>query len=402
MRKLGKYGLPLDVIYCSKCTRSNQRPHSVGEFNQTALDKKKYLTLDKKDHVCESCKFKDYKNQINWDERDKELKELCKKFRKNDGTFDVIVPGSGGKDSLVVAHQLKEKYGMHPLLITWAPNLTTSIGEKNFNAWINLGMQNYTVHQNQKVHRLLTRLAFLNLVHPFQPFIIGQKNLAPKLAETLNINFVMFGEHDAEFGMMMENKNNPKMDKSYFVSDKHYKDLYLSGYKVSNLMNDYRLSKFDLDSYLPIESTKFEKSKIEFHFFSYYSHWNFHDNYYYAVKNSEFKPSDLRLEGGYDKYASMDDKMDWLHFYTFFIKFGMGRASSATEQEIRSGAITRDEGISLIKRFDGEFPKLYLNDCLKYMNITKKQFNETIDKARPKHLWSKKGNKWQLKNPIWK
>ena len=94
--------------------------------------------------------------------------------------------------------------------------------------------------------------------------------------------------------------------------------------------------------------------------------------------------------------------MDWLHFYTFFIKFGMGRASSATEQEIRSGAITRDEGISLIKRFDGEFPKLYLNDCLKYMKKKKKQFNETIDKARPKHLWSKKGNKWQLKNPIWK
>ena len=59
------------------------------------------------------------------------------------------------------------------------------------------------------------------------------------------------------------------MDKSYFVS-KNYKDLYISGTKVSDLMKDYKFTKYDLESYLPIESNKFEKSKVEFHFFSYY------------------------------------------------------------------------------------------------------------------------------------
>ena len=63
MKKLGKYGLPLDVIYCSKCTRSNQRPHNVGEFNQTSQDKKKYVILDKKNHICEACKFYEYKKK---------------------------------------------------------------------------------------------------------------------------------------------------------------------------------------------------------------------------------------------------------------------------------------------------------------------------------------------------
>ena len=71
-------------------------------------------------------------------------------------------------------------------------------------------MPNYTMFQNLKTHRLLTKLAFTKLVHPFQPFIIGQKNLAPKLAQKFNINFVMFGEHDAEFGMMMNKKMNLK------------------------------------------------------------------------------------------------------------------------------------------------------------------------------------------------
>ena len=124
-------------------------------------------------------------------------------------------------------------------------------------------------------------------------------------------------------------------------------------------MKDYKFTKYDLESYLPIESNKFEKSKVEFHFFSYYKKWNFHDNYYYAVKNSTFKPSGTRLEGSYDKYASMDDKIDWLHFYTFFVKFGMGRATAATDQEIRSGVITRDEGISWLKDLMESFDKYY-------------------------------------------
>ena len=124
--------------------------------------------------------------------------------------------------------------------------MITNIGKKNFDAFLNLGMPNYTMFQNLKTHRLLTKLAFTKLVHPFQPFIIGQKNLAPKLAQKFNINFVMFGEHDAEFGMMMNKKNEPKMDKSYFVSKKNYKDLYISGTKVSDLMKDYKFTKYDL------------------------------------------------------------------------------------------------------------------------------------------------------------
>ena len=399
--KLGKYGLPLKVVYCSHCTRSNQRPHNLGEFVQIKKKKKKFVGLNKNDGMCDACKFYFEKEKINWEKREKELRQLCNRYRKNNGEYDVIVPGSGGKDSIFVTHQLKHEYGMNPLLVTWAPNMITEDGKQNFESWINMGMPNYTFYQNHKIHKKLTKLAFQNLCHPFQPFIIGQKNFAPKMAIKFNINFVMFGEHDAEFGMMMDKKNNPRMDKSFFVSDRNYKDLYLSGVKVSELIKKNGFTKNDLESYLPINKKKFEKSKVQFHFFSYYKKWNFHDNYYYAIKNSDFKPSSCRLEGSHDKYASMDDKIDWLHFYTFYIKFGMGRATAATDQEIRSGIITRDEGIALIKRFDGEFPKKYLKECLDYMEITNDQFLKITDKARPNHLWTKKHGKWKLKYPIW-
>ena len=52
-------------------------------------------------------------------------------YRKNDGSYDCLVPGSGGKDSFYAAHLLKYKYGMHPLTVTWAPHIYTPWGWEN-------------------------------------------------------------------------------------------------------------------------------------------------------------------------------------------------------------------------------------------------------------------------------
>ena len=76
------------------------------------------------------CKTAEQKNKINWEEREKELIELCDKYRSKDGSYDCLIPGSGGKDSFYQAHVLKYKYGMHPLTITWAPNIYTDWGWK--------------------------------------------------------------------------------------------------------------------------------------------------------------------------------------------------------------------------------------------------------------------------------
>ena len=110
------------------------------------------------------------------------------------------MPGSGGKDSFYAAHMLKYKYGMHPLTVTWAPHIYTDWGWKNFQAWIHAGFDNFLCTPNGRVHRLLTRLAVENLFHPFQPFIFGQKTLAPKMALLHEIPLVFYGENEAEYG----------------------------------------------------------------------------------------------------------------------------------------------------------------------------------------------------------
>lgn len=396
----GRYGLPLKVEYCRKCTISNQRPSSAVEFRQQSNDKKEFISF--KDGICDACRYLEKKKDINWADREKELIDLCNKHRKEDGSFDCIVPGSGGKDSVIAAHILKYKYNMNPLTITWPPNMYTDIGTHNFHAWLNSGLANYTYFPNQQVHRKLTELAFRELVHPFQPFILGQKNIAPKLSSILNIPLVFYGENEAEYGNAIENNEKPIRDRRYYSAEFQLEDIYLAGHSAKELLERFSWKLSDIEAYLPADPYKLEETRTEIHYLGYYLEWRPQEVYYYSVENTDFLPNFRRTEGSFSKYSSLDDKIDWLHWYTYHAKFGIGRATFDAAQEIRNGNITRHDGIGLVKRFDGEYPSLYLRSILDYLKIEKDEFDQIVDGSRPEHLWEFKNRIWQPKQPIWR
>ena len=84
------------------------------------------------DGVCSACIVKkDYKS-IKWKEEFNQLEIITNKYRSKDCSYDCIVGGSGGKDSVFQSHTLKYKYNMNPLSCTWSPHMYTDIGWKNF------------------------------------------------------------------------------------------------------------------------------------------------------------------------------------------------------------------------------------------------------------------------------
>ena len=208
--------------------------------------------------------------KINWKEREEELIELCNKFRKKDGTYDCIVPGSGGKDSIYASHILKEKYKMNPLTITWSPSLHTDWGYKNFKNWINTGSDNILFTPSGKTHRLLTRLALENLLHPFQPFILGQKTLAAKIARMYKIPLIFYGESEAEYGNPIDEASTAKVNEKLFSNDDEYLNLVLGGTKIKDLIDNFGLSKNELNSYIPENRSVFQDFKLDFHYLGYY------------------------------------------------------------------------------------------------------------------------------------
>ncbi len=394
------FNLPREVKFCKKCVMSNQRPASVPEFKHTRdREGAKYMQIGD-DGICDACKHSAIKESINWDEREVELEALLSKYRRNDGHYDCLIPGSGGKDSAYQAHVLKYKYGMNPLTCTWPPILYTDYGYKNFKNWLEVGgFDNLTYKPNGKAMKLLTKLSIENLLHPFQTFILGQKNMAPKLAAKLGINLVFYGENEAEYGNPIADNTSSLRDKSYHTI-KNIDEIYLGGVPVNKIIKDYDISLVDLMTFLPLPVDEFSKSDIQIHYLGYYLKWIPQEAYYYAVENMNFEARPFRTQGSYSKYNSIDDKIDDLHYYTTFIKFGIGRATYDASQEIRNKHITREEGQALVKRFDGEFPDRYFDEVLEYIGMESDKFFKICDEFRSSHLWAKVNNDWMLNHTV--
>lgn len=382
--------IPRQVIFCKTCVVSNQRPRIT--FNEEG--------------VCSACVYAEKKNTvINWAAREKELVALLDKHRSPDGSYDCLVPSSGGKDSGLVAHQLKERYGMHPLTVTWAPFMYTDIGWKNYVNFAASGFDNILFYQNGKMHRKLARVAFELKGDNFEPFALGQKALAFHIALRHNIPLIFYGENgEVEYGGSLKNADKP------YESPEDWEYLYYKGSGIDKLVaagvdmgifkkEEINPKSFEFYKAPPLAEIK--KHNIQMHWWSYYHKWIPQENYYYAAKYTGFEANpDGRSEGTYSKYASLDDKTDGFHWYLSYIKFGLGRASRDAQMEIRCGHITRDEGVALVSRYDGEFPKKYFKEFLEYLDITAEHFWEVINSYRAPHLWEKVGGEWKLKHKV--
>ena len=395
------FGLPNTVKFCKRCVISNQRPNSTVEFRHTIQDAKETINFDD-NGVCDACNFSDEKAAINWKQREDLLESLLDKHRSKDGSYDVVVPGSGGKDSAYTAHVLKYKYGMNPLTVTWAPHLYTEIGFENFQNWMHVGgIDNLLFTPNGRLHRSLTREAFLNLLHPFQPFIVGQRIIGPSIAARFGIPLVMYGENQAEYGNARKENENPKMD-SRFYSSSDISEMVFGGKPIKYYLEEKDFTLGDFRPYLPLDRSVIDRARVSVHYLGYYLKWDPQECFYYAAENTGFKPNPVRTEGSFSRYSSIDDKIDPFHYYTTLIKFGLGRASYDAAQEIRNDKIDRDEAIALVKKYDLEFPDKYFSEFCAYVSLTKDEALSVFDKYRSDHLWGKndKGD-WELRHPVW-
>lgn len=407
------YGLPRHIRFCVQCNMSNQQPMSSNEYAHGAGSTKTTMQFDDAG-ACHACRFNELTAndaEINWEERERELIELCDRYRREDGSYDCIVGGSGGKDSAMQSHLLKYKYGMNPLTVTWSPHLYTDIGWKNFQNWLHVGgFDNFLFTPNGKIHRLLTRVATINLLHPFQPFILGQKTFVAKMAAKLNIPLIFYGEMPGDYGEQVSHKTSSYAGSETVAESEGFqldyyrgreeRDMLLGGKTIGEYV-DEGVALADLKIYLPLANEILVKKGIDYRCLGYYIRWGPQDSYYYAVENTGFKANPIRTEGTYSEYNSLDDKVDGFFYFTRWIKFGVGRAMMDSAQEIRNHRITKEEGLALMERYEGEYPARYEKEFLKYVGMTREELFETIDRFRSPHLWKVVDGEWKLRVTPW-
>ena len=363
-----RYKIPLEVKFCKKCVISNQRPRIV--FDEEG--------------ICSGCRYFEFKETVDWNEREKELIEILDKHRSKDGSYDCVVPSSGGKDSAYVAHELKVKYNMHPLTVTWSPLEYTDIGWKNLQNFNASGFDIILGRANGQTLRKLCRDATIEIGDPFQPFNYGQVYFPINIATKFNIKLVFSGENaEAEYGGGLDTW------KKKGLAFEDYDKYWFASYSLNHwLKKGY--SKEELNLFFGPKVEEIKEKNIQRYFYGYFRNWSNHSNFYYASTHTGFIPNTVRTEGTYTKYSSIDDKLDTFHHWFALLKFGHGRCTSNAAREIREKYITRDEGIALVKKYDTEFPQKNFKNFLEFTSLSEKEYWEIAEKWRNPKIWRKK------------
>jgi hypothetical protein len=87
--------------------------------------------------------------------------------------------------------------------------------------------------------------------------------------------------------------------------------------------------------------------------------------------------------------SMLDEDFFTVNMMIKWFKFGFGRASDNINEEIRYGRITREDGIRIVEQFDGKCPDIFIEKFCDYIEITRNEFWNVVDKYVNKELFDK-------------
>jgi N-acetyl sugar amidotransferase len=312
------------IIYCKQCIMPNSRPRIV--FDEEG--------------ICNACRNAEDKKAIDWDLRKKEFESLIGKFRSKDGSWDCVVPWSGGKDSSAIAYKLKFEFGMNPLLVTFSPMLPNEVGNHNREELIQQGFDHLFFRPDQKVHRKLAQRFFIERGNPKIAWDAGVNVMPVMAAVKFKIPLVFYAEHgESEYGGKVLSEESKKMRDFTEVIEHQIGD------DPRNWVDD-DIEPQDLNPYVYPDFEAVEKAGVKAFYFSYFFKWSMLENYEFIKSKFNFRTCPKgRTDGTFTNFDSLDDKMDNLYYHMQFIKFGFGRAVRDACRMIQNEQMSRKKAL---------------------------------------------------------
>jgi len=351
------------VFWCKSCLMMSTRP-------RIRFDERGY---------CNACSWAEKKKTFDWSVRKKELDILIKKHRLNSCGFDCIVPVSGGKDGSYVSHKLKFDYGMRPLTVTSRPPLTLKIGNKNLENFIRSGYDHIHITPDEDIMKRFNKMGLIQMGFPYYGWLVSIFSAVIRVSLNFKIPLIFYGENgEVEYGGNLEKDNSR-------VTIQEISKVFLEGgYK--EIYNQLR--KENKSPYW-FELPEAEEDNFHITHWSYFEPWDSYRNYLVAKEKCGLEESLETNHGTFTNFAQTDQALYDLHVYIMYLKFGFGRATQDVGIEIRRGAMTRDQGVNLVKLYDGHYPENYIEMYLSYYEMNKKEFDLVLDKWANKKLFYK-------------
>ena len=372
-----------EMIYCQRCV-----------YPQISVN----ISLDD-DGVCSSCRaFEDAEETHleEWKRRESLFLDLCESMKKHTaGDYDCIVPVGGGKDSYYQVHLMK-KYGLKPLMVTYHGNNYLPEGQANLDRMKDvLQCDHYIFHPNTEVLRKLNRVCFKMMGDMNWHNHAGIKILPMALAIKFQVPLVVWGETFWDISGMFSADDFPEYNKRMVLEHD------LRGYTLHDMVGQEGLAASDLSFINMPTDQAFTQYHVRGICLGNYFPWD--PNQQVKVIQDLYNWEDARLpfERTYRTMSNLDDMHEnGIHDYMKFIKFGYGRCSDHASKDIRTGYMTRDEAIAMVRKYDHVKPRRDLARWLEYVDMSEESFDRIADRFRDPRVWWIENNQWHKCN-VW-
>jgi len=356
--------------YCKRCVMPETKPD---------------LYIDE-DGVCNACRSFENRKEIDWAKRQQELQEVLDRYRSKDGSnYDCIVPVSGGKDSTAQVIKLLE-LGMNPLCVTATTDSLSDIGRENIENIMKLGVDYIEVTMNPVVRRKINKLALTQIGDISWPEHIAIFTIPVRIAVQHNIKLLIWGENSQdEFGGPAAASGNNFLDRRWLEEFGG-----LLGLRVTDLIGEQDIEQKHLIQYTYPTDMELKTVGVTGLFLGYYFPWDGYSNALLAQAYG-FKSYHKTVEGSIVNYENLDNYQTGIHDYFKFLKFGFGRASDIASLHVRRGRLSRQQGIALVRKHDGQFPWNYLGRSLERIlaeiDTTVDEFIKVCDRFTNKKIF---------------
>jgi N-acetyl sugar amidotransferase len=372
-------------VYCKKC---------VYPINAVALN------IDD-EGICSACRAQEQVVEFSseqWDLRKKKFEETISKIIKNNkSNYDCIIPVSGGKDSFYQTHLMAVEYGLKPLLVTYHGNNYLPEGDYNRDLMRNAFNADHIVFgPSVETLKKLNRLCFKKMGDMNWHAHCGIMTYPIQIAVKFNIPLIIWGETYMDFSGMYDVDDYPE----FSARNRHEHDL--RGFEWYDMIDDSieKISEKDLLwAKYPTDQEILDVG-VRGLFIGNYFKWDPNANTKMIQEKYGWKASERSFERTYRKMSNLDDRYEnGAHDLLKFIKFGYGRASDHASKDIRSGHMTREVGIEMVRKYD-HVVSSDLNYWLNYVNMTETEFWKIADSFRDPRVWWIKDEQWWKSN-IW-
>jgi N-acetyl sugar amidotransferase len=332
--------------------------------------------------VCDACRSAEIKNAVDWGARKRELVEILERYKSPDGSnYDCIIPVSGGKDSTFQVMTILE-LGYRPLTVTWSACSYTDVGRANIENMQKLGVDHIQFTPNPRVYRAMFAEALRRVGDGCWPCHVGIFSYPVRVAVNYRVPLLIYGENpQLEYGGLASQAGNPVIDRQWLEEFGG-----LLGNRIDDMIGVEGITEADLVPYRYPSDDELEDVGVKGIFLGYYMKWDAREQLKrvlrsgFAVNTTTADIGDApHQEGTYTNYENLDGKFVGVHDYLKFLKFGFGRATDHASIDIRNERISREEGIELVRKYEGKVPRRYLQEYLQFVGMTEDEFYETLD-----------------------